>query len=276
MEQNQDQIYEPDGNLDGLFEPDTPGFISGNEPIEQQQYQQPQLPQIEVPDGYALAGRYNNIQDLEKHASYYQSEYNKLQNSAKEAFEVKDILDRNPQLYNVLVDELSGTRTQQPLSPDIPKQSGPASDWDSIWNTGQAQESAQQSTGADPSQIQQIIDNRVNAALSEYHNALVSAQQQQVEDQRLYMNYLQSGRTEDDFVKDIEFAKQIDNLPKDQLLGLISRMRMVSEARVPVSNQGIPRSITSIAGNRDRMSAPDQGDMIVRAGRRSIEDLFKK
>jgi hypothetical protein len=264
--------YDLNGDLSGFFNP----LDTSAEPTPTSQGSV--LPDIEIPEGHALAGRYKSLEDLETHAGHFQSEFNKLQNDTKEAVELKQVLDTNPQLYETLAQRLAeGDAQPAPQAPQAPPQStgDPSSDWDSLWADEPPKQTPAQSPAIDPQQVQNLVDQRVNAALGQYHQEVTAQQQQKEQDQALYNNYRTAGGSEEDFNKDIEFAQSLEGMPKDQLLATVSKLRRMNEQGIPAPQGGMPRSITNIAGSQARGHVQDEGDKIITAGRRSVDSLFK-
>jgi len=250
------------------YQPQVPG-VAASPQFVQPQHQQPPLPDIVIPEGYALAGRYQSLQDLERHAAHFQSLADRTRNEAAEAMSVKAVLDANPALYDMLTEALE--RGQASGVPDVVKQ---AIVTDDMGN--QKVDPERLAAG-----VQAMVDQRVQP--------LQQQVSQQLTGMGLAQQYQQMGLTQQDLQADLAYAQQLGQLPEDQML-LLARQIRLGQATGPQPAQqaqpayqpapvqappAIPRTVTSLGGYRQTPpNAQDQGAQIAQTGRRSFSQLF--
>lgn len=273
--------WDSEGNLDGFFQvPNAeteeaapqPQFSGVNPAFQAPEPQfgampnQPPLPDIVIPDGYALAGRYQNLQQLEQHAAHFQSVADRTRNEASEALRLKDLLDSNPDLYDVLAEAVANpTRSGDGNVPDVVRQ---AIVTDEMGN--QRVDSDRLAAG-----VQTMVDQRLQPAMQQVNQQLASVS--------LAQQYQQMGLNQQELQADLAYAQQLGQLPQDQMLLLARQIRLTRmgqpqmQPQMPVSQPtpAIPRTVTSLGGHRQSpMTQQDQGAQIVNSGRRSFNQLF--
>jgi hypothetical protein len=248
---------------------------------------QPQpLPEIEIPEGYALAGRYRSLKDLEDHAKHFQSEHDKLRNQAQEAMELKQVLDQRPELYEVLAGAI-----EDPSSVGNQKQKVTMEDVIATDEFGNQR--------VDPAKLQEAMAAQVNSLVQQQVQAYVQPIQQQMtqsqEQAMLQQHYQKQGLSPDELEADLNFAGQIAQMSSEEKLELARQMRLARQQTsqqpgnvqpqqphqvVPQGTypgQGIPRSVASLGGYRPAPMTQEERttNNIVAQGKRSFGELFK-
>lgn len=227
----------------------------------------PPLPVIEIPEGRALAGRYNSLDQLEAAAAHFQSRYDKLYNETREAIEIKAALDSRPEIYEKLATLLEQGSTPTDL------------------NTAFVRDEVSGEIKIDANKIQEFIDAQVQARVAPLE-ARTQQQQQLQQQQRLTEFYTRRGIDPREMALDMQFSQQLGQMPAEDLLMAARALRLgVSQpqqfqgfqSQQIAANPPIPRTVTQTPGHRPAPQSADetQKQAIMNSGRRSFSELMR-
>lgn len=228
--------------------------------------QLPPLPAIEIPEGRALAGRYKSLDELENHASHFQSKYDRLYNESREALEIKAALDSRPEIYEQLATLLERGATPTDL------------------NSAFVRDETSGEVRVDAAKIQEFIDAQVQARVAPLLAQTQQTQQFQ-QQQHLANLYAQRGIDPREMELDMRFSQQLGQMPPEDLLMAARALRLGQtqpqqfqgfQSQQIAATPPIPRTVTQTPSHRPApLSADDtHRQAIVNSGRRSFGELM--